>query len=45
VHDGVVDLGDWLDDAVKELKAAATAAEQKAFLAEQAELHERLWRR
>ncbi len=45
VGDGVADLGDWLDDAVKELKAAATPAEQKAFLAEQGELHERLWLR
>ena len=38
-------LADWLDDAVKELKGAATPAEEKAFRAEQAELHERMWRR
>lgn len=45
VHDGVVDLGDWLGDAIGELKATPTRAEEAAFRAEQAELHERLWRR
>ena len=45
VRDGVVDLGDWLGDAIGELKATPTCAEEAAFRAEQAELHERLWRR
>ena len=45
VHDGVVDLSDWLGDAIGELKATPTPAEEAAFRAEQAELHERLWRR
>ena len=45
VHDGVVDLVDWLDDAIGELRAVPTRAEEAAFRAERAELHERLWRR
>ena len=45
VHDGVVDLGDWLGDAIGELTATPTPAEEAVFRAEQAELHERLWRR
>ena len=45
VHEGVVDLGDWLGDAIGELRATPTPAEEAAFRAEQAELHERLWRR
>jgi hypothetical protein len=45
VYDGVADVGDWLGDAIGELKATPTPAEEKAFRAEQAELHERLWRR
>ena len=45
VRDGVGDLVDWLDDAIGELKATPTPAEEAAFRAEQAELHERLWRR
>ena len=44
VHDGVVDLGDWLGDAIGELRATPTRAEEAAFRAEQADLHERLWR-
>ena len=44
-RDSLGGLVDWLGDAVKELKAAATPAEQAAYLAEQAELHDRLWRR
>ncbi len=44
-RDSLGGLADWFDDAVKELKAAATPAEEKAFRAEQAELCERLWRR
>ena len=45
VRDGVADLGDWLGDAIEELKATPTPAEEAAFRAEQAELHERMWRR
>ena len=45
VRDGVADLADWLGDAIEELKATPTPAEEAAFRAEQAELHERLWRR
>ena len=45
MHEGVVGLGDWLGDAIGELKATPTPAEEAAFRAEQAELHERLWRR
>ncbi len=45
VRDGLADLGDWLGDAAEELKATPTPAEKKAFRVEQAELHERLWRR
>ncbi len=45
VRDGVAYLGDWLGDAIRELKAMPTRAEEAAFRAEQAELHERLWRR
>ena len=45
VRDGLADLGDWLGDAVQELTATPTRAEEAAFRAEQAELHERLWRR
>jgi hypothetical protein len=44
-RDGVGDLADWLGDAVGELKATPTPAEEAVFRAEQAELHERLWRR
>jgi hypothetical protein len=39
------ELADWLTDAAKELAAVATPAEQQAYLAEQAELQERLKRR
>ena len=45
VRDGIADLADWLGDAVQELKATPTRAEERAFRAEQAELQERLWRR
>jgi hypothetical protein len=45
VRDGLADLGDWPSDAIGELKATPTPAEEEAFRAEQAELHERLWRR
>jgi hypothetical protein len=45
VRDGIADLADWLDDAVGELKTVCTSVEEAAFRAEQAELHERLWRR
>jgi hypothetical protein len=38
-------LSKWLDDAAGQFRAALTPAEEKAFRAEQAELHERLWRR
>ncbi len=44
VHEGIVDLGDWLGDAIGELRATPTRAEEAAFRAEQADLHERLWR-
>ena len=45
VCDGLADLGDWLGDAVQELRATPTPAEEAGFRAEQAELHGRLWRR
>ena len=45
VRDGACDLADWLDAAAAELKASSTPAEEKAHRDEQAELHERLWRR
>ena len=45
VRDGIAGLADWLDDAVRELEATPTPAEEAAFRSEQAELHERLWRR
>ena len=45
VRDGLADLADWLGDAIGELTATPTPAEEAAFRAEQAELHERLWRR
>ena len=44
----VRDLADtttWLADARRELAAMPTRAEQAAYLAEQAELHRRLWTR
>lgn len=44
-RDGAGDLVDWLDAAAAELKASPTPAEEKAHRDEQAELHERLWRR
>ncbi len=43
VHEGLADLGEWLSDAIRELRATPTPAEEAAFRAEQAELHERLW--
>jgi hypothetical protein len=45
VRNGVDDLSKWLDDAAGQFRAALTPAEEKAFRAEQAELHERLLRR
>ena len=45
VRDGLADLSDWLGDAIGELKATPTPAEEAAFRAEQAGLRERLWRR
>lgn len=44
-RDSLGGLADWLDDAAEELKASPTSAEEKAYRDEQAELHERLWRR
>ena len=45
IRDGIGDLADWLGDVIEELKATPTPAEEKAFRAERAELHEWLWRR
>ena len=41
----LADTATWLADAYRELAATPTRAEQAAYLAEQAELHWRLWTR
>ena len=41
----LADTTTWLADARRELNSTPTRAEQAAYLAEQAELHRRLWTR